>query len=116
MRVPVPKNSLVVMALIGAVLTGGIAYGLATTDSANTGANAGQTVSQDSEISNGTVTKLSSNAPTPNQNFTPNVKQQTGYSEEYEEEYDEKYEEEEYEEEEYEGERGGENREDEEGD
>ncbi|WP_324761050.1 hypothetical protein [Haloarcula montana] len=87
MRVPVPKNKLVAFTLVGALLTAGIAGALALP---------GGGLAQTGEQSNSADTTASdpsqqavSDAPTPNQEFTPAVQTQSGYE-------DEDHEEEEY--------------------
>jgi hypothetical protein len=84
MQIPVPNNKLVAFTLAGAILTtivagalaipsGGLAQGGEQVDSGGTAAsNASQQVGPD--------------APEPNQDFTPEVQDQSGYEgDEYEE-------------------------------
>jgi hypothetical protein len=88
MGVPVPKNKLVAFTLVGALLTAGIAGALALPSVGL--AQVGEQTDQ-----------AASDAPTPNQNFTPAVQTQSGYEEDEEhEEYEEDEEHEEYEEDE----------------
>lgn len=87
MRVPIPKNRLVALTLAGALLTavvaGALAFpalGLAQSDDA--GDEAGNTGSS-------AAPQAVSDAPTPNQHFTPAVLTQAGYVDEEHEEVDE---------------------------
>lgn len=74
MRIPVPTNRLVAFTLVGAVLTGVVAVGLAVpglfpaTDGDDTATDAG-------------TTTVAADAPTPNPDFTPAVQQDAGYEE-----------------------------------
>ena len=101
MRIPLPTNRLVTLALVGALLTGIVAVGLAlpslggSDDAA--AAMSGETAASD--------------VPTANANFTPAVSTQNAGSGEYEEHEeheaeeheDEEHEDEEHEDEEHEG-------------
>jgi NAD/NADP transhydrogenase alpha subunit len=96
MRIPIPNNKLVAFTLAGALITAIIAGALAvpidgTTQSGGQADQAGSTASDGPQ-------QVAADAPTPNQDFTPAVKTQTGYEEEEHEEYEEEHEE--YEEEE----------------
>jgi hypothetical protein len=79
MRVPVPTNKLVAFTLIGAVLTGAIAVGLAFPD---LGLDRGSDVVSSDETSAGVV---AADVPTPNPDFTPAVAQANGGGEEHRE-------------------------------
>lgn len=86
MRLPIPKNRLVALTLVGALLTTVVAAGLAVPgalsgDDAQTAQNAAG---------------LSDDAPTPNENFTPAVSTSNGGG--YEEHEEGEHEEEEHEE------------------
>ena len=100
-RLPVPKNKLLLFTLVGAVLTGAVAVGLAYPGA----------VSGDDATTPSTATQDGANsvdAPAPNESFTPQVANQ-GYGGEHEEEYEEdEYEEDEHDEEgsEYDDEEG----------
>mgnify|MGYP007039258104 CR=1 FL=1 len=91
MRVPVPNNRLVAFTLAGALLTALVAGALAVplgpaSEQETTTANA-----------NGS-SQLAADAPTPNQDFTPTVQTQSGYSEHEEAEEDEHEEDDEHDE------------------
>jgi hypothetical protein len=90
-RLPVPKNRLVLFTLVGAVLTGAVAVGLAYPGAVSGDETTTATTPQDGADS--------VDAPAPNESFTPQVSD-TGYGEEYENEY-EGYEEDEHEEDEH---------------
>ena len=98
MRIPVPTNRLVSLTLAGAVLTGVVALALAAPGLGLV----------DSTMTDDGSPAVASDAPTPNEDFTPAVQSggDGGEHEDYEEEYEEheeEYEEhEEYEAEEYE--------------
>lgn len=83
MRVPVPTNRIVALAVAGALLTTVVAGALAL-PGAGTGGDGG------AGPAGGTV---AADAPTPNQNFTPAVRTASGYEEDGHEE-DEREEEE----------------------
>lgn len=97
MQIPVPNNKLVAFTLAGALLTAIVAGALAVP---------GGDISQGGEQadSGGTTASNASqqvgpDAPAPNQDFTPEVQDQSDYEEdEYEEEYEEHEGYEEYEE------------------
>ncbi|MFC7059063.1 hypothetical protein [Halovenus salina] len=93
MRLPVPKNKLVALTLVGAALTAVVAVALA----APLGGLA-QAGGQDDVDGQSNVSQVDADAPTPNQDFDPNVQTQSRYDEEGEE-YEEHEEDEEYEEE-----------------
>ena len=89
MQVPVPTNKLVAFTLAGALLTAIVAGALAMP-----GGGLTQSVEQDPA---GTTTsdasqQLASDAPTPNQDFTPAVQTQSGYEDEEHEEHEDEYE------------------------
>ncbi|AGN02850.1 hypothetical protein L593_14555 [Salinarchaeum sp. Harcht-Bsk1] len=96
MRVPVPKNKLVAFTLIGALLTAGVAGALALPGGGL--AQAGEQPDSPGSTASEASQQAASDAPTPNQDFTPAVQTQSGYEEEEHEEYEED-DEEEYEEE-----------------
>lgn len=90
MRLPLPSNRLVQLTLVGALLTGVVAVGLALP--------ADQGPITDEQTTDGQV---DATAPTPNQEFTPAVEDSGGYEEheesdedDYEEHGDEEYEDE----------------------
>ncbi|MFB6170807.1 MAG: hypothetical protein ABEJ06_06625 [Haloarculaceae archaeon] len=91
MRVPLPRNRLVALALLGALLTGAVSLGLASPAlwSGADAPDAGGAASQ----------QLANDAPTPNADFTPAVQTQSAGGEHEEHEaYEEEHEEEEHEE------------------
>lgn len=71
MRVPLPRNRLVALTLVGALLTGAVAVGLALP-----GLGLQQPDSGSADA--GAQTSLPTDAPTPNENFTPAVQQSGG--------------------------------------
>lgn len=82
MRVPVPKNRLVALTLVGAVLTAAVAVGLALP-------GLGPAESPDrSTPAGGSRDAVAADAPTPNPNFTPAVDQRAPSYEEEREEYE----------------------------
>jgi hypothetical protein len=87
MRVPVPKNKLVAFTLVGALLTTGVAGALALPGGglAQAGDNPNSPDTPASESSQ----QVTADAPTPNQEFTPEVQTQSGYEDEEHEEYEE---------------------------
>lgn len=81
MRIPVPRNRLVALTLVGVVLTGGLSVALASPaliPDADEGADDGDP-------------GLAADAPAPNENFTPDVRSQYAGDDESEEheEYEE---------------------------
>ncbi|MFB6154863.1 MAG: hypothetical protein ABEJ22_03140 [Haloferacaceae archaeon] len=89
MRLPIPKNRLVALTLVGALLTTVVAAGLA----------APGVLSNDDTQTVENAAGLSGDAPTPNENFTPAVSTSSGGGNgEHEEGEHEEYEEEEHEE------------------
>ena len=101
MRIPVPNNKLVAFTLAGALLTAIVAGGLAM-PSIGLG-QAGEQSDTPRTSASDASQQVADDAPTSNQNFTPEVQTQSDYEgEEHEEEYEEEDEEEEHEEE-YEG-------------
>ena len=96
MRVPVPKNKLVAFTLVGALLTAGVAGALALPGSGLVQADE-QPNSPDTAASDASQ-QAASDAPTPNEDFTPAVQTQSGYEDEEHEEYEEDDEDDEYEE------------------
>lgn len=97
MHVPVPKNRLVALTLVGALLTMLVAGGLAFPDLGLVEDQSSNTLS-DAPASQ----QAAGDVPTPNQNFTPAVQSSGGeYEEEHEDEYgeDEEYGEDDHEEE-----------------
>lgn len=94
MRLPLPRNRLVQLTLVGALLTTAIAAGVVVP---------GVFTNPTASDSTSTQTNPGPDAPTPNDQFTPATS--GGDGGEYEdEEYGEEYEDEEHEEEEYEDE------------
>jgi len=91
MRIPVPNNRLVAFTLAGALLTTVVAGGLAFP-----GLGFGQSAGPASDDTAGPQ-QVAADAPTPNQDFTPAVRTQSGYDEEHEE-YEEHEEDEEHDE------------------
>jgi hypothetical protein len=85
MRLPIPKNKLVAFTLAGALLTAVIAGGLAFPIP---GVTAGDTAGDSGTQSTG-APQSATDAPTPNQDFTPAVQTQTGYEGEEHQEYEE---------------------------
>jgi hypothetical protein len=108
MHIPVPNNRLVAFTLVGALLTTVVAVGLAVP---GLGFGLG-TDSPDEAIGteNSASQQIATDAPEPNQDFTPAVQTQSSYEEH--EEYEEKYEEDDHDE--YEDEEHDEEYEDEE--
>jgi len=101
MRIPVPNNKLVAFMLAGALLTAVVAGGLALP-----GVGLGQSSEQPDSpgtSESDTSQQVASDAPTPNQDFTPAVQTQSGYEDEEHEEYED-HEDDEEQEEEYEAE------------
>ncbi len=98
MRLPIPKNKIVGLTLIGALLTVLLAVGLATPNLIQKQGQDKNTI--DPAKTNSITLKQTSNPPKPNQNFTPTVQKQPLTQKQYEE-YEE-YEEEREEEDEYE--------------
>ena len=97
MRIPIPNNKLVAFTLIGALLTAGIAGALAMPGGGL--AQSGEQTDSASDTTTDTSQQVAADAPTPNQNFTPEVQTQSGYEdEEYEEHEEDEEEDEEYEE------------------
>lgn len=96
MRFPVPNNRLVMFTLAGALLTAAVAGALAVPES-------GLIQIGDSTDSGETAApqQVATDAPEPNENFTPAVQTQSGHGggeygdEEEDEEYEEEYEDEE---------------------
>jgi hypothetical protein len=99
MRIPIPNNKLVAFTLVGALLTAGIAGALAMPGGGL--AQSGDQTSSASATASDASQQVAADAPTPNQNFTPEVQTQSGYEDEEHEEYEE-HEEDEEEDEEYE--------------
>lgn len=94
MRIPVPNNKLVAFTLAGALLTAVVAGGLAL-PGIGLGQVGEQSDSPGPSASNASQ-QAASDAPTPNQDFTPAVQTQSGYEDEEHEEYEEHEDEEEY--------------------
>jgi len=94
MRIPVPNNRLVALTLAGALLTAIVAGALAVPIDGLT--QSGGQVDQSGSTDSDAPRQVASDAPTPNQDFTPAVQTQSGYEGEEHEEYEER---EEYEEE-----------------
>jgi hypothetical protein len=87
MNVPVPNNRLVAFTLTGALLTTIVAGGLAFPGLGL--ASPGDTISMGPGTIGGDTQQAVSNAPTPNQRFTPAVQTRSGYGDgEHEEEGD----------------------------
>jgi hypothetical protein len=104
MRMPVPTNKLVAFTLIGALLTTVVAGALAAPGGGIAGFADG---TNGTDVGEGTGSQVTSaDAPTPNENFTPEVQTSSAYEEEEHEDHeeDEEYEDEEDEDEEYEDE------------
>ena len=101
MRVPVPNNKLVAFTLVGALLTAGVAGALALPDGGLS--QAGEQPDATGTTASDASQQVGTDAPTPNQAFTPAVQSQSDYEDEEHDEYedDEEHEEaeEEYEEE-----------------
>lgn len=91
MRSPIPKNKILLFTLMGAVLTGLIAVGLAYPDLATSSIGDGD---GDEPTAEDRGVETVADTPEPNQNFTPQVSNR-GYEEheEYEEYYEEDHEE-----------------------
>lgn len=87
MRNPIPRNRLVVLTLLGAVLTGVVAVGLAVP-------GLGLQQTDPGTVDAGAQATLPSDAPTPNENFTPAVQQTGGGGEHEEEEHEDEHEDE----------------------
>lgn len=79
MRVPVPTNKLVAFTLVGAVLTGAVAVGLAFP---GLGVDSGSDVVSSDDPGSGGV---AADAPTPNPDFTPAVAGASGSGDEHRE-------------------------------
>ncbi|GGK77069.1 MULTISPECIES: hypothetical protein [Haloarcula] len=107
MRIPVANNKLVTFTLAGAFLTALVAGGLAFP-----GVGLGQSDSPGTSPSDASQ-QVASDAPTPNQDFTPTVQTQSGYEDEEHEEYDEHEDDEDHEEEYEAGDEDEDNEEDE---
>ncbi|MHB9287071.1 hypothetical protein ACKVMT_08530 [Halobacteriales archaeon Cl-PHB] len=98
MRIPVPRNRLIALTLLGIALTGALTLVLASPSIlADDGDHESEgTAGQASVEATGDV-------PTPNPNFTPDVQQQSAYEEHEDDEHEDEWEEEDEEEhEEYE--------------
>jgi hypothetical protein len=102
MRIPIPKNKLVAFTLAGAVLTAVVAVTLAFPIP---GVTAWNDTGDGSRVTSVGVPQATTDAPTPNQDFTPAVQTRTDYEDE---EYDEygKFEHEEHEDNDEGGEQG----------
>ncbi|MFC7029239.1 hypothetical protein ACFQH8_20870 [Halomicroarcula sp. GCM10025710] len=100
MRLPIPNNSFVAFTLIGALLTAGIAGALAMPGGGL--AQSGEQTDSASATTSDASQQVAADAPTPNQNFTPEVQTQSGYEGEEHEEYEEYEEHEEEDDEEHE--------------
>ncbi|MDQ2074903.1 hypothetical protein RBH20_20480 [Haloarcula sp. H-GB4] len=87
MRVPVPKNTLVAFTLVGALLTAGVAGALAIPGGGL--AQVGEQDDSPGSTASDAAQQAASDAPTPNQEFTPAVQTQSGYEDEEHEEYEE---------------------------
>ncbi|MFC6756299.1 MULTISPECIES: hypothetical protein [Haloarcula] len=98
MRVPVPKNKLVTFTLVGALLTAGVAGALALPGGGL--AQAGEQPNSPDTSESDPSQQVAADAPTPNQNFTPEVQTQSGYEDKEHEEDEEEHEEDEEEHEE----------------
>lgn len=88
MRSPIPKNRLVSLTLVGALLVAAVSMSLAFP-----GVLPGQTDNNGEKVGS-----LPSDAPTPNPNFTPAVQQSSGEDHEEHEGYEDEHEEGEHEE------------------
>lgn len=84
MRIPLPKNTLVSLTLVGAVLVAAVSLALAF-PSAVPGMTTDKMASNDNA---GTGTSIASDAPTPNPDFTPAVQTQSGGEHEEHEGYE----------------------------
>ncbi len=113
MRSPVPSNKLVAFTLAGALLTAIVAGGLAIPGGGL--AQAGEEIDSLDATGSDASQQVAADAPTPNQDFTPEVQTESGYEEHEEYEEDEEGEEHEEDEEDEEGEEHEEYEEDEEG-
>jgi len=78
MNIPVPNNRLVAFTLAGALLTTVVAAGLAFPGLGF--ATTGDTGNAVSDADASTSQQLAGDAPAPNQNFTPAVQTQSGYT------------------------------------
>lgn len=87
MRIPVPRNRLVALTLLGALLTTVVAGGLVVGDNVSLG-------DHDDAPATDAPHTASADSPTPNDDFTPAVQTQSGHEEEEEHEYHEDDEEE----------------------
>ncbi|QZX99130.1 hypothetical protein [Halobaculum rubrum] len=87
MRVPVPKNKLVAFTLVGALLTAGVAGVLALPGGGL--AQAGEQPDSPDSTASEASQRVASDAPTPNQDFTPAVRTQSGYEDGEHGEYEE---------------------------
>lgn len=88
MWVPVPRNRLVAFTLAGALLTGVVAGALAAPIGGRT--RSGGQADQAGTTTSDAPRQAAADAPTPNPNFTPAVRTQSGYEErEHEDDHDE---------------------------
>jgi len=94
MRIPVPRNRLVALTVLGMVLTGGL--GLALASPSLLPGDDGPPAQP-----NASSASLGADAPTPNPDFTPAVQSQPAGGDDHEEYEDHEYGEEEHEEDEY---------------
>jgi hypothetical protein len=95
MRLPLPTNRLVTLSVLGAVLTGVLAVGLAVPGLGMV----------DTDATNGATDALSADAPTPNDQFTPAVAGGDEHEEgeyEHEEDDDDDHDEDDYDDDEHE--------------
>ena len=90
MRIPVPNNNLVAFTLAGALLTAVVAGALTVP-----GVGLGPADEQSDSSGTSASQEVGSDAPTPNQEFTPAVQAQSGDEGEEHEEYEEHEEEDE---------------------
>lgn len=86
-RIPVPNNKLVAFTLVGALLTAGIAGALAFPGGGL--AQSGEQTDSASAPTSDAAQQVAADAPTPNENFTPEVQTRSGYEGEEHEEYEE---------------------------
>jgi hypothetical protein len=87
MRVPVPKNKLVALTLVGALLTAGVAGALVLPGGGLV--EVGEHPNSPDTTAPDASQQAVSDAPTPNQEFTPAVQTQSGFGEEDQDEYKE---------------------------
>jgi hypothetical protein len=87
MRIPIPNNKLVAFTLVGALLTAGVAGALAFPGGGL--AQSGDQTDSASATTSDAAQQVAADAPTPNQNFTPEVQAQSSYEGEEHEEYEE---------------------------